>query len=100
MPASICQLGGLDAPCEFLLHQRARARLTPGMPSARSIDRIMLEKFCKFAGANLRVEPGPKPTQKGRYREITYCNSSSLVMIHSWTNGEPHEPSLRCVQCS
>ena len=58
------------------------------MMPARSIDRMMIERFCHWTGAPLRVDPGPKPTQEFRYREITYCNSSALVLIHSWTNGE------------
>ncbi len=43
-------------------------------------------------------EPGPEAVKGRRYEEVTFCNTSQFVLIHSWTNGETiltDRPSLQ-----
>ena len=63
---------------------------------ARSVDRVMVEAFCKLAGSKLRAEPEPMQAQEDSYRQLTYCITSQVVLVHSWTNGDRSRPdSLR-----
>ena len=43
-------------------------------------------------------EPGPEPVKGRRYEEVTFCQTSQFVLIHSWTNGETllQQTSLAC----
>ena len=47
----------------------------------------MLEHMCRLGGAKLQSEPGPEPVQARRYQEISFCNTTQFVLVHSWTNG-------------
>ena len=48
----------------------------------------MLETLCPLGGGEMLSEPGPRPVRERRYEEVTFCNTSQFVLVHSWTNGE------------
>ena len=70
----------------FALQPRPPVRLLAC--AARSIDRLIVQRMCELAGAQLRSEPGPKPNRTRRYEEIAYCDAPRFVAVHSWTNGD------------
>ena len=48
-----------------------------------------------MGGGVMLSEPGPRPVRERRYEEVTFCETSQFVMIHSWTNGDIPERGLQ-----
>jgi len=46
-----------------------------------------VENLCPLGGTEVLSEPGPRPVRERRYEEVTFCNTSRFVLVHSWTNG-------------
>ena len=59
----------------------------------RSVDRTLVDNFCKLAHATLESEP-ESPGSK-RYKSVTWCMTDRFLLMHSWTNGAAAATALR-----
>jgi len=47
----------------------------------------MVDALCGLIGAELLSDP--EPVTSKRYRSVTWCSTDRVLLMDSWSNGEP-----------